>query len=442
MDNKNKNYFFLVSIHVFLGFIVFLAPFISVIYTFLIIILGVYFVVKTQNKNNEVLYAAGYIIGSEVFLRMTGGSTSYEFGKYGITFFSLLGMYYSGFHKKTAPFWIYLLLLMPGLFLAGLVLNGDLNPRKLVIFNISGPISLGITAIYCYRRKITNPEINNILLMIGLPIVSCATYVFFFAPKIKDVLKGTGSNNALSGGFGANQVATIFGIGMFVFVTRMFFASKTKFMLILNLILTVYITYRGMLTFSRGGMITGLAMIICVLVYIYIMSKSKIKSKLNYLFFFLFIISAMIWSFLSFKTDGLIDKRYANQDASGRNKEDKFTGRGELALQELEMFYENPIFGVGVGKGTEIRQEILGYDCASHSEVSRMLAEHGFFGLSALLILFITPLVLFFRNLNHIYLIPFYIFWFLTINHAAMRTAAPAFFYALTLLKIKKQDET
>ena len=441
MDSKNKNYFFLVAIHVLIGFIIYLLPIISVIYTYLILVLGFCLVAKTQNKNNEVLYVAGYLVGAEVFIRMTGGSTSYEFGKYGVAFFSLLGMYYSGLSKNTTPYWIYLLLLLPSIFLAGFVLNSDINPRKLIIFNISGPISLGIASIYTYRRKITNLEVNNILLMIGLPIVSCATYVFFFAPKIKDVLQSTGSNNALAGGFGANQVSTIFGLGMFIFVTRLFLDSKTKFMLLLNLIIAAYISYRGLLTFSRGGMITGLAMIILVLAYIYLISKSKIKSKLNYLFLLLFIISSFVWSFLSFKTDGLIDKRYANQDARGVTKADKFTGRGELAEQEINMFYDNPLLGVGVGKGTEIRQEIYGTNTASHDEITRTLAEHGTFGLVAFVILLITPFALFYKNYNHIYMFAFFFFWLLTINHAAMRTASPGFIYALALLKINIPDD-
>lgn len=441
MQNNNKNYLLLIAIQVMLGFLIFLAPFISVIYTYLILIVGVYFVVKTKNKNNEVLYVAGYIVGAEVFIRMTGGSPSYEFGKYGITFFCLLGMYYSGISKNATPYWIFLLLLIPGLILSAFVLNGDSEARKLVIFNISGPVSLAIASVYCYRRKITTPEINNILLMIGLPIVSCATYVFFYAPNIKDVLKNTGSNNALAGGFGANQVATVFGLGMFIFVARMFVESKTKFVLFINLVLTTCITYRGILTFSRGGMITGLLMIAFILGYIYLISQSKVKLKLNYLFFILFIISSIIWSFVSFKTNGMIDKRYANKDALGRTKADKFTGRGELAEQEMQMFYDNPIFGVGVGKGTEIRQQFLGVNAASHDEITRTLAEHGTFGLMALLILFVTPFVLFYKNYNHIYMFSFFFFWLLTINHAAMRTASPAFLYALALLKVNIPDD-
>ena len=38
-------------------------------------------------------------------------------------------------------------------------------------------------------------------------------------------------------------------------------------------------------------------------------------------------------------------------------------------------------------------------------------------------------------------LIPFFLFWFLTINHAALRIAAPAFIYALSLIKVKWNED-
>ena len=105
------------------------------------------------------------------------------------------------------------------------------------------------------------------------------------------------------------------------------------------------------------------------------------------------------------------------------------------------MFLENPFFGVGAGKGTEIRTEQMGYLVASHDELTRMLAEHGMLGVLALLILLFTPIVLYLDNKQHLYLFCFIAFWFLTINHAAMRTAAPSFVYALALLKIRFTDE-
>ena len=49
----------------------------------------------------------------------------------------------------------------------------------------------------------------------------------------------------------------------------------------------------------------------------------------------------------------------------------------------------------------------------------------------------ITPLILYINNRQHLYFLSFYVFWLLTINHAAMRTAAPAFVYALALLSVQ-----
>jgi hypothetical protein len=65
-----------------------------------------------------------------------------------------------------------------------------------------------------------------------------------------------------------------------------------------------------------------------------------------------------------------------------------------------------------------------------------MASEHGALGVLGLLILFATPLFLYLDNNHNIYLLSFIVFWILTINHAAMRIAAPAFVYALSLLKV------
>lgn len=198
-----------------------------------------------------------------------------------------------------------------------------------------------------------------------------------------------------------------------------------------------------MLTFSRGGMITGFLMILILILVIYINSKNKVKVKLNYLISFIGVMMIGVWLYTSYKTDGYIDKRYANQDAAGRVKADRFTGRGELAEEEIDMFLGSPFFGVGVGKGTEIRSQKRGLNVrfASHNEITRLLAEHGFFGIVALLLLFITPLFLYYDNKENIFLLCFVTFWLLTINHAAMRTAAPSFIYALSLLKVRFDEQ-
>ena len=436
MKKEDLNYFNLILFHLVLGFLVYLFPFVAKIYGYAILIGGIYYVIKTQNRQNEALVAAAYVVGSEVFLRMTGGNPLYEISKYAVMVFIFIGMYFSGFSKGAAPYWIFLLLLVPSVVITTFVLNFETDMRKSIAFNISGPVCLGVASLYTYRRKIPLHQMNSIILSLGLPIVTCMSYLTFYTPSIQDVVTSTESNSATSGGFGPNQVSTFLGLGMFVFFSRTILESRTKFMLGLNILIAINISYRGIVTFSRGGMITGFLMIILLLLFLYYKSNYTGRVKLNYIIVFIVVAIVATWSYTSFQTGGLIDKRYANQDARGRTKESKFTGREDIAQNEIDLFLRNPIFGVGVGKGVELRYKETGVGVLSHDEITRMLAEHGSLGIVGLLILFFTPLFLYLENKFNMFLLCFLAFWFLTINHAAMRTAAPAFVYSLSLLNV------
>ena len=225
MKKEDQPYLYLVLFHVVVGALGFLLPFTAKIYGYSIFIYGVYYIIKKQNRNNEALIAAAYVVGSEVFLRMTGGNPLYEISKYGVMVFILIGMYYSGFSKGAVPYWIFLLLLVPSVIISTFTLNFDTNIRKAIAFNISGPVCLGLASLYTFRRKIALAEINSVLLSMGLPIVTCMVYLTFYTPNVQDVVTGTQSNFQTSGGYGPNQVATILGLGMFIF----FFQSNIGF---------------------------------------------------------------------------------------------------------------------------------------------------------------------------------------------------------------------
>ncbi|MDD5151443.1 MAG: O-antigen ligase family protein [Flavobacterium sp.] len=440
MKKEDILYFNLILLHAGIGFLVYLFPFIAKIYGYAIFIVGAYYIIKKQNKNHEALIVAAYVVGSEVFLRMTHGNPLYEISKYGVMVFIFIGMYFSGFSKGAVPYWIFLILLVPSVILSTFVLDFETNIKNAIAFNISGPVCLGIASLYTFRRKISLGQVNTILLSMGLPIVTCMVYLTFYTPNIRDVITSTQSSFETSGGFGPNQVATFLGLGMFIFFSRVILESRTKFMLGLNLIVAINMSYRGMVTFSRGGMITGFLMIILLLVFLYFKTNYTGRVKLNYIIVFVSLAMMATWTYTSFQTGGLIDKRYANQDAAGRAKESKFTGREDVANNEINTFLKNPIFGVGVGKGVEVRLAETGNGTLSHDEITRMLAEHGSLGIIGLLILFFTPLFLYLENKFNMFLLCFVAFWFFTINHAAMRTAAPAFVYSLSLLNVYLGD--
>jgi hypothetical protein len=437
MTKEETNYLYLILFHVAIGIGVYLLPFTAKLYGYSIFMLGLYFLIKTQNRNHEALIVAAYITGSEMLLRMTGGNITYEFSKYGVMLFVVIGMYYRGLSKGATPYWVFLLLLVPSVVLSTFVLNFDTNIRTTIAFNISGPVCLAIASLYTYRRKIALEQVNNILLSVGLPIISCMVYLSLYTPNIQDVITSTQSNFETSGGFGPNQVATFLGIGMFIFFSRIILNSRSKFMVTLNLIIALNISYRGIITFSRGGMITGFLMIVLLLSFLYFKSNFNGRIKLNFIIVLIALAMAVTWSYISFQTKGLINNRYANQDAQGRDEKNQFTGRGDIAATEIDMFLDHPIFGVGVAKGAEIREVETGNFAASHDEITRMLAEHGSFGIVGLLILVVIPLILFLENKFNMFLLCFIAFWFLTINHAGMRTAIPAFMYSLSLLDVQ-----
>jgi hypothetical protein len=54
---------------------------------------------------------------------------------------------------------------------------------------------------------------------------------------------------------------------------------------------------------------------------------------------------------------------------------------------DLQIAMENPALGVGVGQGTVKRAEEFGLERVAHTEFTRLLAEHGIFGVGALCLL-------------------------------------------------------
>lgn len=426
--------------HMALAVGIFIFEPISKVYFIAVLLVCFYNILSAPAKKRYVyvLGACAYVVGSEVFLRMTGGNFIYEASKYFIILFLLMGMVLGdGMEKKSYIYFIYILALVPGVVVGANTLDYETNVRTAIAFNLSGPICLGIVALYCHQRSISIKALQNILLAAILPIITTTTYLFLYSPSIKDVLSGTQSNFQTSGGFGPNQVSTVLGLGVFLLAGRLFLQSKTLFLKILNVLILGLMAYRAIITFSRGGVFVAVVVILAFIAVFYFKSSSKTKLRITFTLLIFGLAILLTWYVSSLNTGGLIDKRYNNQDAIGRTKDDITTGRTGLLTNELNEFFENPFLGVGVGKLKELRFEKEGIQAASHNEMSRIIGEHGIFGVVAFSILLLTPLFLRFKNKKNIYFYSFYLFWFLTINHSSMRIAAPAFIYGLSLLNVK-----
>lgn len=437
--NRRNNYIGLVVLHVLIGILIFLFEPLSKLY-FLVIVCYFLFKIINSRRNDkvvQVLIACAYIVGCDVFLRMTDGNFLYEISKYLIILFVVIGLFFDGIKNLAFPYLIYMFLLIPGIFVAGMNVRYNTNIRTAIAFNLGGPVCLGIVSLYCYSKKINYKDLQRVLLAALLPIITMAIYLFLYTPNIRGVVTGTYSNFQTSGGFGPNQVSTVLGLGMFIVTVRFFLESKNIVMKGLNLFILAIISYRGIVTFSRGGILSAVIIIIAFLGIYFISTSYANRSKILRSFYLFFAMALLIWITSSIQTMGLINKRYANQDAIGREKENFATGRSDLFSFEMDQFLENPFLGVGVGKVKELRYEKEGVRAASHNEISRNLAEHGILGIFSLLILVMTPLFFRIKNKRNIFFYSFYLFWFLTINHSSMRIAAPAFIYGLSLLNVQ-----
>lgn len=438
-QNNKDHYLSLVALHIVFAFLLHFVPVFSDLYFFGTILYFSFkiFTAPHSSKFKEVVIACCYIVGSEVLFRMTGGTFFYEAAKYLVIIYVLMGLFSTGFSNKSYIYFIYILLLLPSILVAYMNASYSTNLRTNIAFVLSGPVCLGISAIYLYDKKIKMNDLLHALKFMSFPIIAMTVYLFLYSPSIKDVLRGTQSNFEASGGFGPNQVATILGLGMFALAVRLFIKSPTLFLKIINLLLLGVISYRGIVTFSRGGIITAILIICAFLVMLYRKSSTKQKGRIVYTLIIFGLLAVSVWTISSNQTEGLIDKRYANQDKLGREKEDLSTGRVELFLSDIQGFVENPFLGIGANGAKELRLKSGEGLKASHNEISRLLSEHGILAFIILSILLFRPLAYRLNNNRNIFFFAFLGFWFATINHSAMRLSAPGFIYALSLLNVQ-----
>jgi hypothetical protein len=436
------------AFHVLLGLLVhFMGSFVF-IYFAVFLGVGTYWLIKNNDRDFQALTLMLYVVGLEVLFRMRSDGALYDLGKYSVIYFCILSFGFIRINLKAWPYFLILLLFIPGIVLTVNTFFFEIDVRKKIMFNLLGPFSLVVASLYAYNKPISLNKLNECLFVASGPLISILSLIIVFTPSNSaEVFESTKSNFATSGGFGPNQMSVILGLGMFIFFIQFFFNSKEKVFSYLCLFLVFVFTYRGLITFSRGGMLTALAMVLTFCYAIFKLLNKQARSKFLGVFSLLVVLAAAAWMYSSYQTGGMIDKRYNNQDAAGRMKESKLSGREDIMETDLKFFYENPVFGVGPGIGGMMRGDEGLQGVQAHSEPTRLLAEHGSLGLVILLLLVFVPIIKYFRfrQYHHVYFFPFLIFWGLTINHAATRIVAPGVLYALCLLNVyipnKEEDD-
>lgn len=440
MNKKQQKLLIIVLIHVLFGFLM-ASRTMSKSLNIVMLFIGFMTILASKNKNQEAVLWSAYVVGSEVLFRMSKGLIFYEFPKYMVFLFLITGLLIEKKKHEVSPVYlVYILLLLFGIAFADIPYPESI--RTNIIFNLSGPILLGLCAVYFYKRKIPINVVLRTLYYLSLPIISMVAYMYFKTPDLRQIIFTSNSNFRTSGGFGPNQVTTILGLGSFALMVLLLYKKRVSGFLVLDVFILVYVFYRALLTLSRGGLITAILAMLAFSMYFILSRRDRLKYLLQF-GIIVFVFGTSIWLYTSNITGGMLVNRYTNRATDGTIKEDLTTGRVILFLDEWQNFLEHPFFGIGVGTGKFYRRDKLGLYLPTHNEMSRLLGEHGAIGLIILFLLIFVPIVKMNRQppANRAFLSAFLIFWFLTMNHSAMRLAMPAFVYGLAVMVITKDEE-
>jgi O-antigen ligase len=174
----------------------------------------------------------------------------------------------------------YLLLLLLGIVFTR-VPEGEYI-RKAIAFNLSGPFVLGIAGLYFYKRMISRKNLLNALFFMLLPLISMVTYIYIYTPNLKEIVFRGVANYATSGGFGPNQVATALGLGIFIIAVFILMKERITGYLLLDVFVLLYFIYRALLTFSRGGLVTGVVAIISFVIFYTLFKKVSLGTFISY----------------------------------------------------------------------------------------------------------------------------------------------------------------
>jgi hypothetical protein len=282
--------------------------------------------------------------------------------------------------------------------------------------------------------KLSTVNLQRLFLAVLGPVMSIAT-IALSKVSSSDIDFGSASNVAASGGFGPNQVSSILGLGAlmaFLFYILSIRGSQKKAPIVgvlgwlrrfLMICLMIVFIAQSALTFSRGGLYNTFAGLAMAFFYLIRESRSRLQFIFVALFLFGFSTYVLLPRLNSF-TGGAFASRFENTDT---------TGRETMMELQLAKFESHPLFGVGPGRG---------YWQASHTEYTRLLSDHGLFGVVALFLLFVIVALNIkrARTMMSKAIVASLLAWsFAFMAHVGMRLAAPSLMIGVTFATLVLQ---
>lgn len=389
-------------------------------------------------------YGVAMSPGAEVWSRMARAPlVPHEIGKYYLLLVIVLLLIQHTRRHSHQPLYhigtFILLCLVPGLIVAFSVFNFEYW-----VLNALGVIELGLLLIFSARERWSIEKYCSVLQLAIVPMLPILVYLTLKTPDFDDINFKLGSNFKTSGNFGSNQVSTILGMGL-VLTTLLTIVRRPLFRVSwLNYLLIALLLFRGLLTFSRGGIITALLAITIAILYMAFINRRLFARTLLAV-----VVLASLGTFIFIKVNDLTKNqlllRYQGETAgtlSGSKQRTINTitsSRLLLAQTDWRIFKDNIWFGAGPGMSKDLRSQYGFIDIVSHTEFTRLLSEHGMGGMLVTIILIVFPFYWVRKQRLRIWRAmcsSLFAFALLTSVHSAMRTNTTVVCFVLAAMPV------
>jgi hypothetical protein len=376
-----------------------------------------------------VLYVVAYAVASEVLWRRTDGAPFYEGAKYLAAGLMLLSLtrFPGRVRLKILPV-LFFILFLPSLTvtLSTMPLNQAIDQTS---FYLSGLFILAVGAWYFQHFSLGPREIRGISFALLAPIVAMGAIAANSTMSAADIYFQQESNYVTSGGFGPNQVSSMLGMGALISFLLALDRNSPRVRRMGMMALGVALATQCALTFSRGGLMTAFGAGLVALLFQFRDRRSRVRIIVSAGVVYA-MVSLLILPRLDAFTGGAIVARFQDVDLGTR---------GRFMGIEMEAWRENPVLGLGPGGTRDARLEATGVASAAHTEVTRILGEHGAFGFGAIVV-FALMTFQFVRRQRTVdgraWAASLVAFTALFTMHSALRIAIPGFAVALAAARL------
>ncbi len=411
-----------VALHVLIGPILVLSPGLAKVHANLAVVIGL--TAAFVGPTRYAAYGAAYVAGSEILWRAAGADVYWELGKYAVVLILGVGLFRLKGRLRSAMIPIlYFVLLLPSILVAPYDLLSS-EARGALSFTLSGPLALAISVLFFRQLMVTRGQMLILFLFSVTPIVAGASNAAWSTLTAGELAFVQESSFVASGGYGPNQVSAVLGLGAILLILAGAILTEHRRMRLLLAGLAMALATQCALTLSRGGLYGAIGALMVAGLFLLRTPRVRVTFLAGSATI-ITILALFIFPRLDAFTGGMMSQRFSDTNPGGRI---------EVFYDELRIFSEHPVFGVGPGavrsyRGPQFRRAPL-----SHTEYTRAMAEHGVLGLAAVGAMLGMGLgaIRCAGSYRAMGAAAAMVVWaLLTMSHASLRLAAPGFVFGM-----------